>query len=116
MTPATRASRGTKRICQNDACGLPFYDLNRSEIVCPNCASAFVPPPPQVQSPQQARYASRFGRPGGRAERVLEIVQGDEPVAEPVVDAPGDGEIILEVDDDEDPLALEVSDEPDKEE
>jgi hypothetical protein len=31
--------RGSKRMCQSEACGLPFYDLNRTDISCPNCGS-----------------------------------------------------------------------------
>jgi hypothetical protein len=34
-------ARGTKRKCQNEDCGLPFYDLNREAFECPNCATSF---------------------------------------------------------------------------
>lgn len=34
-------SRGTKRICQSATCALPFYDLNRADIHCPNCGTVF---------------------------------------------------------------------------
>jgi len=37
--------RGTKRTCQNEGCGVRFYDLMRSPITCPICHSPFVPPP-----------------------------------------------------------------------
>jgi hypothetical protein len=33
--------RGTKRLCQSVACNLPFYDLNRGDISCPNCGTIF---------------------------------------------------------------------------
>ena len=33
---------GVKRLCAN--CGAKFYDLHRDPIVCPKCASLFVPP------------------------------------------------------------------------
>ena len=33
--------RGMKRKCQNEACALPFYDLNRSSFACPNCSAPF---------------------------------------------------------------------------
>src|SRR5947209_16102163 len=33
---------GTKRMCAN--CGAKFYDLNKDPIVCPKCATVFVPP------------------------------------------------------------------------
>jgi uncharacterized protein (TIGR02300 family) len=34
-------SRGTKRVCQTETCALPFYDLNRTDIYCPNCGTVF---------------------------------------------------------------------------
>ena len=34
-------ARGVKRICQSEACALPFYDLNRTDISCPNCGTVF---------------------------------------------------------------------------
>lgn len=34
-------SRGTKRICQSTVCALPFYDLNQTNIWCPNCGALF---------------------------------------------------------------------------
>ncbi len=33
---------GTKRLCAN--CGAKFYDLSKDPIVCPKCATVFVPP------------------------------------------------------------------------
>ena len=33
---------GTKRLCAN--CGAKFYDLNKDPILCPKCATVFVPP------------------------------------------------------------------------
>lgn len=38
-TLATSKVRGVKRHCLN--CELPFYDLERSPIVCPNCGDRF---------------------------------------------------------------------------
>ena len=39
-----KQARGTKRTCQNSDCGVRFYDLGRSPIVCPVCASRYVLP------------------------------------------------------------------------
>lgn len=36
---STKAARGTKRVCQS--CEAKFYDLNRSDIVCPMCGVIF---------------------------------------------------------------------------
>ena len=33
--------RGLKRKCQNEACALPFHDLNRGSFACPNCSTPF---------------------------------------------------------------------------
>lgn len=41
MSSKAMTARGTKRRCQSDECGLPFYDLNRSEMVCPMCGADF---------------------------------------------------------------------------
>jgi hypothetical protein len=35
-----KAKRGTKRVCQ--ACNVPFYDLLRELIICPNCREQYV--------------------------------------------------------------------------
>src|SRR5262245_15516310 len=39
---STKQARGTKRTCQNSACGSRFYDLAREPIVCPICGSTYV--------------------------------------------------------------------------
>ncbi len=55
--------RGIKRKCQNEGCGLPFYDLNRAEIACPNCGSGYeiiVPPPPRAGSGGQRRFNRNY--------------------------------------------------------
>jgi uncharacterized protein (TIGR02300 family) len=38
---ATKQARGTKRTCQNTACGQRFYDLEHDPIMCPVCGSNF---------------------------------------------------------------------------
>ena len=58
---------GTKRLCAN--CGAKFYDLSKDPIVCPKCATVFVPP-----------VAAR-GRP--------------EPVAPVVAPAPVEEEVVV---------------------
>src|SRR5206468_648314 len=49
---------GTKRRCAG--CGAKFYDLLRSPIVCPKCATVFVPPEPP---PVRVRRAMQDVRP-----------------------------------------------------
>lgn len=55
---ARHEARGTKRKCQNEDCALPFYDLNRSDYVCPNCGSAFDANVPERLAPT-ARHVAK---------------------------------------------------------
>src|SRR6266516_2338649 len=57
---------GTKRLCAN--CGAKFYDLSKDPIVCPKCATVFVPP-----------VATR-GRPEPVAPVVTPAVEGGDEV------------------------------------
>jgi uncharacterized protein (TIGR02300 family) len=50
---------GIKRLCAN--CGAKFYDLHRDPIVCPKCASVFVPPAPAPIPPR--RWPHRWPAP-----------------------------------------------------
>lgn len=63
-------TRGVRRRCLN--CTLPFYDLARTPIICPNCSEPFeleapIPSTPIERSPS-ARYPSAHGV-GGWASR-----------------------------------------------
>lgn len=57
---------GIKRFCQSEECGLPFYDLNRADIACPNCGSVYVPPPVIEITAETFRRVSAGGRRPGR--------------------------------------------------
>jgi len=59
---------GTKRLCAN--CGAKFYDLSKDPIVCPKCATVFVPP-----------VATR-GRPEPVAPVVAPVVEEEVAVPE----------------------------------
>jgi uncharacterized protein (TIGR02300 family) len=51
----SKAELGTKRIC--GSCGAKFYDLLKSQIVCPKCATVFVvPEPAPVRQRRGAQY------------------------------------------------------------
>lgn len=119
MTPELRASRGTKRRCQNETCGLPFYDLNRAAIVCPNCASAFVPPPPEAKPEYRGRHQRTFTRvPATMAAEPEAAAPADEEIADqPLVEAT-EGDAILEVEEEDadETLPVTVEDEPASEE
>src|SRR4029077_11340012 len=50
----TKPELGTKRVCDN--CTRKFYDLNKQPIVCPTCATVFVPPKPAPTRPGRLVY------------------------------------------------------------
>lgn len=97
---AVKADRGTKRTCQNGACGARFYDLGRNPIVCPMCSTAYavaapvVPHPTAAEAAAQRRAASKkpdfpppapagdVPEPEAEAEDALADVEGaEEPIA-----------------------------------
>lgn len=96
--------RGMKRICQSEACGLPFYDLNRTDISCPNCGTVLdTTIVKYARTPPNSTPAwKRGGRSFQRA--------APTPVAEPAeladVEAEGDGDDAVDADANE--LILEV--------
>lgn len=110
---STKLARGTKRTCQNAACDLPFYDLNRQAFACPNCGAAF---DMQVLAEAEARMQARgpqrrFARPFASqvvAAEPLPVEAGDIDVD--VADDDGsddaagtpDGDVILETEDEAD--------------
>ena len=73
--------RGAKRKCQNEACGMPFYDLNRETFACPNCSQAF---DTELQARLEAAAAASRGgqRRFGRQQFPMPVVAA---VAEPEV-------------------------------
>jgi uncharacterized protein (TIGR02300 family) len=96
---------GTKRIC--GSCGAKFYDLLKTPITCPKCATVFVPP-----EPPKPRRGSEYARPKAAVH---------VPVAEPVEAASeheseevaGDEKEEVEADDKLDDAGLIVLDEQD---
>jgi hypothetical protein len=55
-----KQARGTKRTCQNSDCGARFYDLDRTPIICPICASPYViasTPVPLAARPRKSKRA-----------------------------------------------------------
>lgn len=70
---AVKAARGTKRTCL--ACETRFYDLGRSPILCPSCATELVP-----VSRRAAEAATRSAWSGGntRGRPQAEVVAAPE--------------------------------------
>lgn len=106
-----QAQRGTKRHCQSETCGLPFYDLNRTEIACPTCGAAYAIQPPRQPAATRDR---RSHRPYLAASREPNVAAADPSVdvatptgTSPTVpfdeaEGPMDEEAILEADDESD--------------
>ncbi len=70
---------GTKRRC--DACGAPFYDLNKRPVVCPKCSTEI-----KVDNPQKAAPVAEAA-PAPVAETKAEPVAGAEDIlADDVID------------------------------
>lgn len=103
--------RGLKRTCQDEACGVRFYDLNKATIACPVCGAAFKAPPAPVlrevtvkQEPQRRPYAKPFGasgRPAAASAPVAAVTgDGDEAV----------DEVAEEIDEEVDDISVEVDD------
>jgi hypothetical protein len=83
--------RGVKRICQSEACGLPFYDLNRIDISCPNCGTVL-----DTSVVKYARTPPSSTPAWKRGARSFQRV-APAPVAEPAELA----DVEVEVDDDD---------------
>ncbi|MDX2307718.1 MAG: TIGR02300 family protein [Hyphomicrobium sp.] len=105
-----KAARGTKRTCQNNECGARFYDLSRSPIVCPVCASIYV----LASSPlAQSIAEDRVQRPKPKKPEPVEkpmaldteaVAEGDEALVdlEDAEDIPADeDETFLEEEEEE---------------
>ena len=103
-----QAERGTKRRCQSDACGLPFYDLKGPAISCPSCGASYAILPPRQPVATRER---RSHRPYLAASRETETAAAEATAAAPTPtgaspsrafdepEGPMDEEAILEPDD-----------------
>ena len=122
---SNKKDRGAKRKCQNEACALPFYDLNRTEFACPTCGTAF-----DIKAAQDAlselhgkglyrKTPRRFPATIAAAEvdpAPAELADGEVADDAVVKDAipEGDSDVILEQEDDSDAtIEIEqIADEP----
>lgn len=71
------SAKGVKRICQDEECAMPFYDLNREAFDCPNCGKPFdlsEPEPESEAAPAPNRYPSR------RTPREYQIVAPEDNI------------------------------------
>jgi uncharacterized protein (TIGR02300 family) len=79
-TDVTKPELGTKRVC--GGCGLRFYDLHKSRIVCPTCDTVFEPPKAVSAKPRRPWE--------GPTAPVLTPVGAQAPAAIIADDAPED--------------------------
>jgi hypothetical protein len=114
-------ARGIKRICNNDECALPFYDLNRLDCSCPNCGTAFEGGA-AMQAAKDAHNRLKLPRaarpvelPRGPARPIVEEPEkaADSDDAQEAVDSEDVADNILELDD-EDADDVEVEKFPDR--
>lgn len=87
LPAVTKNARGTKHRCL--ACELPFYDLAKTPIVCPNCSETFVPVPPPTPRLSEPRPISNVRRApwSQKPERAEPVVTAEQP---PKADADAD--------------------------
>ena len=88
-----KADRGTKRTCQS--CKAHFYDLNRSEIVCPMCEAVYelAPPTPAkdtVLAAAEAKEAKEAKEAGPAKPEDAPAATKPEPAPEAVAPAAKD--------------------------
>jgi uncharacterized protein (TIGR02300 family) len=117
---------GTKRLCSK--CGAKFYDLNKSPIICPKCATVFEPAAPSRSRPEPVAPVIRPAPVKVEpvvAEPNVELVSLEEADAEaqgkkPAAGAPGeevaeeDIEIDETLDDGEEDTFIEPEEEGDE--
>ena len=103
-----QAERGTKRRCQSDTCGLPFYDLKRTDIACPTCGAAYAILPPRQPAAARERRSHRRYLATSREPEITAVDQAavaPTPTGAPPspafdeAEGPMDEETILEPDD-----------------
>jgi len=77
-------TRGTKRICQSATCALPFYDLNRTDIWCPNCGTVFNAS--VVLHPRRDQIGAASGKRVGRGTHAFAARQSEVKPLTPQLD------------------------------
>lgn len=92
---------GTKRICQNPDCGVKFYDLLQSPIICPACGQEFT-----IDSPEAPKLGAEIEdeKAGPKAEKGAPGDDGDELLEDDESDVGLDDDVLDDNDDDTVPL------------
>ncbi len=92
---------GVKRRCLT--CAKPFFDLNRTPIVCPCCKSVFQVVELARSAPRQTQFGyASFKNRGGAAPILAELPLPPAEAADETVDAAADEDsAILPIEDEE---------------
>lgn len=105
--PAAANAKGLKRICMN--CGMRFYDLNATPIICPSCNTEYT---------GEAKIKTRKSRVAADIENqedddALESLSAKTTEDEDDIDAEEDEDEVLLESDDDDIVSLDDVDDDD---
>ena len=89
-----KAEWGLKRICPH--CGAHFYDMRRSPITCPKCATVY-DPAAQVRARRQAREEPAKPAPAPKAVPKPVVAEDEIPIG----DVDEEAEVVEEDEEDE---------------
>lgn len=93
-------ARGMKRTCQNQTCGQRFYDLERDPIMCPMCGANY-----NIAISSAAIAAAAAEEKAARKAAKKPIFAEPEAVVDDAVEA---GEVLPEIEGDDEPVAAEA--------
>jgi hypothetical protein len=102
-----KQARGTKRTCQNGDCGVRFYDLGRSPIICPICASPYVlasapiPLAAQPRKPKRPEYPVEEAAPAETAPPDAEVALAEAETEEEDATEEDEPVLVLDVEEEE---------------
>ena len=92
---------GTKRVCPYDNCGVKFYDLLRTPIICPECGQAVTIETPEAPKPG-AEIESK--KATAKKDKAAAVDDRDELLEDDESDVDLDDDVLDEGDDDTVPL------------
>ena len=93
-------ARGMKRTCQNQSCGQRFYDLGRDPIMCPMCGATY-----NIAISSAAIAAAAAEEKAARKAAKKPIFAEPEAVADDAVEA---GEVLPDIEGNDEPVAAEA--------
>ncbi|RMF02073.1 MAG: TIGR02300 family protein [Alphaproteobacteria bacterium] len=104
---ATKAERGTKRVCGE--CGGKFYDLNRDPIICPLCEAVYTPQ--DLEPPIEEEKPAAEEKVAAKTPEEADPVEPDAPEFVSLEDA--DAEQGADDDDIDEDVIVDLGEDPD---